>query len=135
LQTDTRCFRGNALTRPYCSDLPPGAAGKRSVGRSRSDGSTVLNCPHGASSKLTPLVEEFIRDGVMFVGVVGKDCSLVEDLIDEIVVGNGTRDAFILTSSHPGETVSEVSQFALALTDEYAGEDIAVVELAPDLRR
>jgi hypothetical protein len=95
----------------------------------------VLNCPHGASSKLTPLVEEFIRDGVMFVGVVGKDCSLVEDLIDEIVVGNGTRDAFILTSSHPGETVSEVIQFARSLTDEYAGEDIAVVELAPDLRR
>ena len=68
----------------------------------------VLNCPHGASSKLTPIVEEFIRDEVMFVEVVGKDCSLVEDLIDEIVVGNGTRDAFILTSSHPGETVSEM---------------------------
>ena len=51
----------------------------------------VLNCPHGASSTLTPLVEEFIRDGVMFVGVVGKDCSLVEDLIDKIVVGDGTR--------------------------------------------
>jgi hypothetical protein len=67
----------------------------------------VLNCPHGASSKLTPLVDEFIRDGVMFVAVVGKDCSPVEDLIDEIVVGDGTRDAFILTSSHPGATVSE----------------------------
>ena len=40
----------------------------------------VLNCPHGASSKLTPIVEEFIRDEVMFVEVVGKDCSLVERL-------------------------------------------------------
>jgi hypothetical protein len=27
-----------------------------------------------------------------------------------------------------------VIQFARSLTDEYAGEDIAVVELAPDLR-
>ena len=80
-------------------------------------------------------MEEFIRDALMFVGVVGKDCSLVEDLIDEIVVGDGTRDAFVLTSSHPGETVAEVIQFAHSLTDEYAGEDIAVVELAPDLRR
>ena len=32
----------------------------------------VLYCPHGASSKLTPLVEEFIRDGVMFVGLLAK---------------------------------------------------------------
>jgi hypothetical protein len=55
------------------------------------------------SSKLTPLVEEFIRDGVMFVGVVGKDCSLVEGLIDEIAVGDGTRNAFILASRHSGE--------------------------------
>jgi len=59
---------------------------------------------------------------VMFVGVVGKDCSIVEDLIDEIVVGDGTRDAFILTSSHPGETVAEVIQFR-ALVDRSAIPD------------
>jgi hypothetical protein len=56
----------------------------------------VLNYPPGASSKLTPLVDEFTRDGVMFVAVVGNDCSLVEDLIDEIIVRD--EDAFILTS-------------------------------------
>ena len=49
----------------------------------------VLHCPTGYHIGLDRLVEQFIADGVKFVGVVGHDCQLVEDLIDELVVGDG----------------------------------------------
>ena len=53
----------------------------------------------------------------------------VEDLIDEIVVGDGTSDRFILTSSHPNETVADAVAFAKSLTGQYEGEEVQVVEI------
>jgi hypothetical protein len=88
----------------------------------------VLNCPHGATSKLDALVEVFVRDGVIYVGVVGNQCAHVEDLIDEIVVGNGNR-GYSLTASHPGESVEDAVRFARSLTAEFAGDDVQTVEL------
>lgn len=89
----------------------------------------VLHCTSTKRSGLDELVEQFLRDGVKFVGVVGEECSFVEDLIDEIVVGDGVDDTrFILTSSHPNETLDKAIQFARSLTGEYAG-DVQVVEL------
>lgn len=90
----------------------------------------VLHCPTGYHIGLDQLVEQFIVDGVKFVGVVGQDCQLVEELIDELVVGNGSDPRrFLLTSSHPGESVEEALEFARQLVDDYAG-DAQVVELA-----
>jgi hypothetical protein len=73
------------------------------------------------------LIESFVRDGVKFVGVVGDDCEKIEDIIDEIVVGDGNNENFILTSSHPGESLEEAIEFARSLSLEYAGE-VQVVE-------
>jgi hypothetical protein len=53
-------------------------------------------------------VEEFIRDGVTFVAVAGGDASLIEDIIDEVCVGDGTRPFEMLPSSHPGESLVAV---------------------------
>ena len=75
------------------------------------------------------MVEQFLADGVVFVGVVGEDCSRVEDIIDECVVGDGTDEGrYILTSSHPGETIDDALEFARSLSGEYAGE-VQLVEL------
>lgn len=82
----------------------------------------VLHSLNGYNPSLDTLVEEFIRDGVIFVGVVGKDCAKVEDIIDEIVVGDGNRDYHMLTSSHPNETVADAVQFAASMTGEFEGE-------------
>jgi len=90
----------------------------------------ILHCPRGYRAELDAMVEAFIRDGVSFVGVVRKDCAKVEDIIDELAVGHGfdvTR--YILTSSHPGESVDEAIAFAKALTGAFAGEEVQVVEL------
>jgi hypothetical protein len=89
----------------------------------------VLHCPRGYRKELDSMVEQFISDGVAFVGVVGEDCSRVEDIIDELVVGDGTDEKrFILTSSHAGETIEDALEFARMLSNEYAGE-VQLVEL------
>ena len=88
----------------------------------------VLHCPRGYEPRLASLVEEFIRDGVAFVGAVGPDCAKVEEIIDELVVGDGSREYHMLTSSHPGEALEEVVQFAESLTGDFRGE-VQVVEL------
>jgi hypothetical protein len=89
----------------------------------------VLHCPTGYRVELERMVAQFLADGVVFVGVVGEDCSRVEDIIDEWVVGDGTDDGrYILTSSHPGETIDDALEFARSLSGEYAGE-VQLVEL------
>ena len=72
-------------------------------------------------------MQAFIRDGVAFVAVVGSDASLIEDIIDEVCVGDGTRPYQMLTSSHPGDSLAMVVEFAKSLTLEYAGP-VEVVE-------
>lgn len=89
----------------------------------------VLHCPQGYDPHLDALVEEFIRDGVRFVAVVGTDCERVEDMIDELVVGDGSRDSDLLTSSHPGESLDAAVAFAKSLTLEFAGSEVEIVEL------
>lgn len=89
----------------------------------------VLHCPRGHDPRLDALVEELIRDGVRFVAVVGMDCERVEDIIDELVVGDGSRDYDLLTSSHPGEPLEAAVAFARDLALDSAGPEVGVVEL------
>ncbi len=87
----------------------------------------VLHCPNGFHGGLEPLVQAFIRDGVTFVAVAGSDASLIEDIIDEVCVGDGTRPYEMLTSSHPGESLAAVVEFAESLGLKFAGP-VEVVE-------
>jgi len=89
----------------------------------------ILNCPEGYKPELDALLEHFIRNGLVYVGVVGKDCEKIEDIIDEIVVGDGSETRpFVLTTSHPNESVDDAIEFAMCLTGEHAGE-VQVVTL------
>jgi len=83
----------------------------------------VLHCPVGYRMGLDALIEQFVADGVKFVGVVGQDCNLIEDIIDELVVGDGTDPTrFLLTSSHPGESIEDVVEFARYVSSAGDGE-------------
>lgn len=91
----------------------------------------VLNCAGGYRMELDALVEQFIQDGVLLVAVVGKDCGKIEDIIDDLVVGDGSDGRrYILTSSHPGQTVDDAISFARSRTGEFEGEEVQVVQLA-----
>ena len=77
----------------------------------------ILHAPSWNSPALEAFVEDCLRDGVVLVCVVGDDCGRVEDVIDEIVVGDGSnRSRFLNTTSHPGESLDEVQKFAAAWT-------------------
>lgn len=89
----------------------------------------VLHCRSGYRAELDEMVEKFIRERVAFVGVVGEDCVKVEDIIDELVVGDGSDPSrFILTSSHPYETINEVVVFAESISVGSPGP-VQIVEL------
>lgn len=88
----------------------------------------VLHTPNGYCAPLDTLVPQFIKDGVTFVGVVGQDCSTIEELIDEICVGDGSNPYPMLTSSHPKESLEQAIAFARSLTGDFSGE-IQIVEL------
>ena len=89
----------------------------------------VLNCTSGVPKGLPQLVEAFIADGVKYVGVVGKEAELTEDIIDECVVGDGSDESrYILTASHKVESVEYALAFARSLTGEYEGE-VQLVEV------
>ncbi len=90
----------------------------------------VLHCPNGMPAGITELAAQFVIDGVIFVASVGLACREIEDLVDDASIAAGSPDrSFILTSSHPDESVADVIEFAEGLTGEYEGP-IKLVELA-----
>lgn len=73
----------------------------------------VLALPLSDEALLPVFVERCIADRVSLIVVVGEGCEGIEDEIDWLIVGDGTDDIrFIATSSHPGETVEEATEFA-----------------------
>ncbi len=80
----------------------------------------VLHVPLRDEAALEPFVEQCLLDKVVLIAVVGDGCEHVEDVIDEIVVGDGSDDSrFVVTTSHTDEPVHEVLEFA----ENWAGED------------
>lgn len=77
----------------------------------------ILHVPPWDSPKLEAFVEKCLRDKVALVCVIGDDCARVEDMIDELVVGDGSDPSRILfTTSHPNESIAEALAFAKAWT-------------------
>jgi len=82
----------------------------------------ILKSTQGYRPELDALVQQFIAEGVKFVAVLGVDASRVEDIIDEICVGDGSEPYELLTSCHESETLDEVNRFSDSLSGEFAGE-------------
>ena len=69
----------------------------------------ILHVPISDETLLDAFVEQCLNDGVSLVAVVGPGCAGVEDIIDDIVVGDGNDEArFLCTSSHPDEPFEDV---------------------------
>ncbi len=75
------------------------------------------------------MVEDFLEDGVALVAVIGKDCEKIEDIIDELIVGDGSNsERFIVTTSHPDESLQDVVEFAEAFSTDPVGK-VQITEL------
>lgn len=87
----------------------------------------VLHSLHGYRPALDGLVHEWIQEGVKYVGVIGVDAAKIEDIIDELCVGDGADSYFMLTASHgPDEQLQDAVLLAEQLTDEFAGKVVVV---------
>jgi DNA-binding MurR/RpiR family transcriptional regulator len=89
----------------------------------------VLHSLSGYSMELDGLVEQFLKDDARIVAVCGVDCSTLDDIVDELVVADGSNPSReLLTSFHPDESVEEVMYF-LASNFQQWGEQVDVVVL------
>ena len=74
-----------------------------------------LHTPVSDEALLSGFVERCLIDGVSLVAVVGPGCARVEDILDEIVAGDGSDETrFLCTSSHPNEPFEDVLNMAMA---------------------
>ncbi|WP_119422105.1 hypothetical protein [Desertibaculum subflavum] len=84
----------------------------------------VLHTPISSSARLEAFVEECVRDKVVLIAVVGTGCEAVEDLIDELIIGDGSNpDRFITTASHPDQALDEVMQFVSSFSTDGGDAD------------
>lgn len=86
----------------------------------------VLHSIGGLRPGLDVLVEEWMREGVQYVGVVGIDAEDIVEAIDWFCIGDGTRPYEMLTASHADpETMDDA--IALASQVDFPGDVVVVV--------
>ncbi len=74
------------------------------------------------------MVEDWIREGVQYVGVIGQDAAKIEDAIDDLCIGDGSEPYFMLTTAHDDtETLEDAILLAEKITT--ISGSIVVVEL------
>ena len=72
----------------------------------------ILLCPVENPASLSAFVETCLLEGVELIAVFGDGCEAVHDLIDDIIVGDGSKDGrFIATTWHEDEALSDVIEF------------------------
>jgi hypothetical protein len=73
----------------------------------------ILHCPLAHPALLNDFVEAWLTDGVELIAVFGPGSEDVHDLIDDIVVQDGSGEPrFVTTTWHDDETLSDVIDFA-----------------------
>ena len=73
----------------------------------------VLHSPVSDQGALAAFVESCLRDGVRLIAIVGDGAEALEDEVDWLVIGDGADESrFVVTSSHPDESLQDVIDFA-----------------------
>jgi hypothetical protein len=89
----------------------------------------ILHTPLANPAQLASFVETCLTDGVVLIAIIGIDACRVEDVIDELVVRDGSNSTrFIATTSHPKDTIEDVLNF-VSLYDAGSGAQIERVRL------
>lgn len=82
----------------------------------------ILHSPVSDESLLQEFVEQCLRDEVSLLAIVGQGCARLEEIVDWIVVGDGSNpDRFLCTSSHPDETLEDVLYLVRSWDAELGG--------------
>lgn len=82
----------------------------------------ILHSPPSDEGLLEDFVERCLRDRVSLVAVIGQGCERIEDILDALVVGDGSDpDRFLCTTSHPDESLDDVLQLVKIWEEDLAG--------------
>jgi hypothetical protein len=89
----------------------------------------VLVSKTGYDASNNELLRGLIARRIGLFCAVGHECERWEEMMDELVVGpTGECVWHVTTTSHPGETTSEVIEFARAFRLDEPG-DVEVIEV------
>ncbi len=81
-------------------------------------GKLVLQSLSGYRPELDALVSKWIAEGVKYIGVIGADAARIEEIVDELCVGDGSNPYFMLTASHgPEESLDDAIRLADLVTE------------------
>ena len=74
----------------------------------------ILHAPPYTSHKLAAFVAECGSRDVRLICVVGPDCERVHDVINELIVADGSSSNGhnLMTTWHTNETIAQVKKFA-----------------------
>jgi hypothetical protein len=82
----------------------------------------VLHSPVANQAALEPFVEQCLADGVCLIAIIGDGAEALEEEVDWLVIGEGAdKSRFLVTSSHPEESLEEVLEFASGWSCEREG--------------
>ena len=101
---------------------------------SRNSKKVVLVSHNGYRPEHDALLGELLQRRIEIFCAVGKDCRRWEDVMDELVTGPvGDTVHFVLTTSHPDESIDQVVAFARLLHVEGGAternSDVEVIEV------
>jgi predicted CopG family antitoxin len=84
----------------------------------------------GHTSSMSELIQKLIEHRPRLIAFYGKDCSLLEDICDEEIVGDGREPLLeITTTSHPDETLENVINLVELWDIKEIGKIFELVEL------
>ncbi len=73
----------------------------------------VLQARDPDSPLLGDFVEDCLSDKVNLICVIGENCHLVEDVIDWLIIADGSDPSrFIVTTCHKDQALDDVLEFA-----------------------
>lgn len=69
----------------------------------------ILQCPIDDESRLSEFVVRCVRDGVSIVVAVGDGSHRIHDILDDLIVGDGSDDSrYFCTADDLGEPLEDV---------------------------
>ncbi|HQU86874.1 MAG TPA: hypothetical protein PKY59_27315 [Pyrinomonadaceae bacterium] len=92
----------------------------------------ILHSISGYDEKHDFLLQSLIDEKIRLFCTIGKDCELFHDIMDELIVGDGTTelDFLMITTWHEDETLEGVIEFARNFEiEDVADEKIKIIEI------
>jgi hypothetical protein len=84
----------------------------------------------GNTSEGCEIIRTLVTKSPKLIAFIGKDCAELEEICDEYCVGDGSQPVEgIVTTSHPNESLNEVTDFVERWELDSIGKAFELVEI------